>query len=271
MTIQFTIEMRNQIHDMPVRDEIREFLFKIWAEVLAISAVRQGLKHEETLLLKKTASNLIWASSAKPNRTDRARVISDLPELLQCLRTGLALLNMSPTEQEEHIKRVSAVLVEAFMSKTQAIADEQIQALAARLANLEDYISDDGAEELPLDAQSIEDLLDVDASALDVITDGGGTASAVMLEWARELDLGAWFVLKYNDQESQVQYAWRSPMGHLHLFASNVGHSYLIQTVRLAAYLQAGLLESQETEPLTQRATRDALDKLEANPDMLLA
>nr|WP_319564336.1 DUF1631 family protein [uncultured Rhodoferax sp.] len=271
LAIQFTIEIRNQIQDMPVRDEIREFLFKVWAEVLAISAVRQGPKHEETLLLKKTASDLIWAASAKPNRADRARVISDLPELLQCLRAGLTLMNMPASEQEEHIKRVSAVLVEAFMSKTQAIADDQIQALAARLANLEDYISDDGAEELPLDAQSIEDLLDVDASSLDVITEGGGKASAVMLEWARELDLGAWFVLKYKDQESQVQYAWRSPMGHLHLFASNVGHSYLIQTVRLAAYLQAGLLETQETEPLTQRATRNALSQLQANPSQLLS
>ncbi len=271
LAIQFTIELRNQLKDMPVRDEIRDFLFKVWAEVLALSAVRKGSKHEDTLLLKKAASDLIWAASAKPNRADRARVIADLPDLLQCLRDGLNLLNMPSAEQEDHIKRVSAVLVEAFMSKTQAIADDQIQALAARLANLEDYIGDDDAEELPLDSQSIEELLDVDASALDVILEGGGKASAVMLAWAHELDLGAWFTLKFNGQEAQVQYAWRSPMGHLHLFATSVGHSYLLQTVRLAAYLQSGLLEPQEAEPLTQRATRDALDKLQANPAQLLA
>jgi hypothetical protein len=92
-----------------------------------------------------------------------------------------------------------------------------------------------------------------------------------MLEWARNLDIGAWFVLKYNAQENQVQYAWRSPLGHLHLFASNLGRSYLIQTVRVAAYLQAALLEPQEREPLTQRATRNALGKLEAHPERLLA
>jgi hypothetical protein len=55
------------------------------------------------------------------------------------------------------------------------------------------------------------------------------------------------------------------------LFASNLGRSYLIQTVRLAAYLQAGLLEPQEREPLTLRATRKALGKIEANPERLLA
>ena len=271
LTIQYTIELRNQIKDMPVREEIREFLYKVWAEVLAVSAVRHGPQHEETLLLKKTASDLIWAASAKPNRADRARVISNLPDLLQCLRAGLTLMNLQQPVQEAHIKTISAILVEAFMSKTQAIADEQIQALAARLANLEDYVTDGGAEELPLDVDSIEELLGVDASALDVVTQGGGTAGPVMLEWARNLDLGAWFVLNYNAQETQVQYAWRSPLGHLHLFASNLGRSYLIQTVRVAAYLQAALLEPQEREPLTQRATRNALGKIEAHPERLLA
>jgi hypothetical protein len=270
LTIQYTIELRNQIKDMPVRDEIREFLFKVWAEVLAVAAVRQGAQHEQTLLLKKTATDLIWAASAKPNRADRARVIADLPELLQCLRVGMGLLGVVKAAQEAHIKVISDILADAFMSKTQAIAVDQIQALAERLAHLEDYCSDDGTEELPLDAQSIEGLLGIDASDLEVITSGGGSASAVMMEWAHDLDLGSWFRLDHNAQVAQVQYVWRSPLGHLHLFSSAVGRSYLIQSARLAAYLQAGLLEPQEEETLTVRATRDALGKLEANPERLL-
>jgi len=39
----------------------------------------------------------------------------------------------------------------------------------------------------------------------------------------------------------------------------------------LAAYLQAGLLVPREEETLTIRATRDAMAKLEANPERLLA
>jgi hypothetical protein len=271
LTIQYTIELRNLLKDMPVRDEVREFLFRVWAEVLAVAAVRQGPQHQETLLLKKSASDLIWAASAKPNRSDRARVIADLPVLLQCLRTGMSLLGLVKSAQEAHIKIISDILADAFMSKTQAIADDQIQALAERLAHLEDYVSDDGTEELPLDSDSIEELLGIDASELDVITNGGGSASPVMMEWARDLDLGAWFKLDHNNQFSQVQYVWRSPMGHLHLFASTLGRACLIQTARLAAYLQAGLIEPQEDEPLTVRATRDALGKLEANPERLLA
>jgi hypothetical protein len=271
LTIQFTIELRNQIKDMAVHTEIREFLFKVWAEVLAVSAMRQGPKHEDTMLLKKSASDLIWSASAKPSRADRARVIADLPDLLQSLRSGMALTNMPSEEQEAHIKVLSAVLVDAFMSKTQPIAEAQIRALAQRLANLEDYVTDDGSEELPLDSQSIEELLGIDASSLDVISEGGGEASPNMVEWARRLDMGSWFTLSFKMKKIQVQYVWRSPMGHLHLFVAGSGHSYLIQTVRLAAYLQVMLLEPHEREPLTLRATRDAMGKIEAHPERLLA
>ena len=51
---------------------------------------------------------------------------------------------------------------------------------------------------------------------------------------------------------------------------STDGKSYLIQARRLAAYLQAGLLVPTEEEALTVRATREALVKLEANPERLL-
>ena len=48
MAIQYTIELRKMLNDMPVRDEIREFLFKVWAEVLAVAAVKHGPQHAET-------------------------------------------------------------------------------------------------------------------------------------------------------------------------------------------------------------------------------
>jgi hypothetical protein len=41
-------------------------LFKVWAEVLAVAAMRKGPQHAETLELKRTSSDLVWAASAKP-------------------------------------------------------------------------------------------------------------------------------------------------------------------------------------------------------------
>ena len=269
LTIQYTIEMRNMLKDMPVRNEIREFLFKVWAEVLALVAVRKGPQHEETLTFKKSAADLIWAASAKPERSDRARVIADLPQLLQKLRAGMTLLGLVPSEQQAYIKTVSDTLADAFLSKTQAIAPERMAAMSEHLAHLEDFVSDDGSGDLPLDAQSIEELLGLDAASLDVVVDGGSNPTPAMLVWAQELQLGAWFTLNHNAHTDQVQLVWRSQRKQLHLLASNTGHSYLMQTRRLAAYLQAGLLLPQEQETLTERATRDALIKLEANPERL--
>ena len=270
LTIQYTIELRNMLKDMPVRDEIRSFLFKVWADVLALAAVRMGPQHAESVALKKSAADLVWSASAKPSRDDRARVIQDLPHLLQRLRAGMTLVGMSAAVQDAHIKTVSDTMADAFMSKTQAIPKVQIDAMNKRLANLEDFVSEDGLGDLPLDAESIEMMLGIDAATIDVVTNGGSKPTPAMAAWAQELQLGAWFMLDHNGKVAQVQYVWRSDRKHLNLFAASGGHSYLIQGGRLAAYLQAGLLLPQEEEALTVRATRDALTRLEANPERLL-
>jgi hypothetical protein len=268
--IQYTIELRKMLSDVPVRDEIREFLFKVWAEVLAVAAVKNGPQHQETLALKKSASDLVWAASAKPNRDDRAKVIQDLPELLARLRRGMTMLGLDSADQENHIKVIGDTLADAFLSKTEAIPHARIEEMTRRLANLEDFVSDDDAGELPLDQESIEMMLGIDASMIEVISVGGAQPSGAMMAWANELQLGNWFTLDHNGRMAQVQYAWRSERRQLHLFASGEGYCYLMPLRRLASYLQANLLVPTEEEALTVRATRDALAKLDANPERLL-
>jgi hypothetical protein len=270
MAIQYTIEMRKMLNDMPVREEIRDFLFKIWAEVLALAAMRNGAQHEQTITLKGAASGLVWAASAKPNRADRAKVIADLPKLLQLLRLGMTMLAMDNIAQEKEIKIISDTLADAFMSKTESISGDRIDAMAKRLANLEDYLSDEDVGDLPLDTEALVMMIGIDASNIEVITDGGSHPSEAMRAWAQELQIGSWFSLDHNGRTSNVQFAWRSDRKQLHLFASSDGRNFLIQARRLAAYLQAGLLLPAEEEALTVRATRDALAKLEANPERLL-
>ena len=270
LAIQYTIEMRSMLAEMPVREEIRDFLFKVWAEVLALAGVKNGPQHEETLALKKSASDLVWAASAKPNRNERGRVIQELPQLLQRLRQGMTLVGIEGKAQEAHIKVIGDTLADAFLSKTEAIPHARIEAMAKRLAHLEDFVAADPATDLPLDAQSIELMLGIDASMIEVVADGGSRPNAAMVAWAGELQLGNWFALDHNGAVTQVQYAWRSERKQLHLFAAPGGRSYLIQARRLASYLQAGLLLPTEEEALTVRATRDALAKLDANPERLL-
>jgi hypothetical protein len=268
--IQFTIELRKMLGNLPMRDEIREFLFKVWAEVLAIAAMKDGPQHADTINLKQVAADLVWAASAKPNRADRAKVIQDLPNLLKRLRSGMSLLGFDAAKQDEHIKVISDTLADAFMSKTETIDPKQIEDMSKRLKNLEDFVSEDDVGDLPLDAESIELMLGIDTSGIDIITTGGSDPTEAMRGWAMELDEGSWFNLDHNGNVARVQYAWRSQRGQLHLFASTNGRTYLFQVRRLAAYLQAGLVTPVEDEALTVRATRDAMSKIDANPERLL-
>jgi hypothetical protein len=270
MAIQYTIEMRRLLAELPVREEIRDFLFKVWTEVLALAAVRNGPRHVETVAFKQAASDLVWAASAKPNRAERSKVIQDLPKLLSRLRQGMTLVGITGADQEARIKTIGDIFADAFMSKTEAIPQDRIDAMARRLEHLEDFVATESGEaDLPLDRESIEMMLGIDASMIEVIADGGSRPSAGMVSWANELQLGNWFTLDHNGSTTQVQYVWRSERRQLHLFAARGGRSYLVQAKRLAAYLQAGLLLPAEEETLTVRATRDALAKLDANPERL--
>ena len=271
MTIQYTIEMRTMLNDMSVREEIREFLFKIWAEVLAITAMKNGPQHVHTLQLKQAAADLVWAASAKPNRIDRTRVIAALPGQLQLLRQGMTMLGLPLPVQDAHLKVISDTLADAFMSKTDAIPLEKVEAMGRRLTNLEDYLSDQDVGDLPLDTDSLVMMIGIDAANIEVIGNGGSQPTDAMRAWASELQPGSWFNLDHNGKVSHVQFAWCSDRKQLHLFVAADGRSFLIQMRRLAAYLQAGLLVPTEEEALTVRATREALAKLDANPERLLS
>ena len=270
LSVQYTIELRKLLDGMSVRDEVREFLFKVWADVLAMASVKYGMKHEETRALRQVASDLLWAASAKPNRNDRTRVIQQLPSLLQRLRQGMGLLGYPVDVQDKHLKSVSDTLADAFMSRTEVISQESLDHLSQRLANLEGYLPEGGVGDLDLDKDSIEMITGVDASNIEVINQGGSQPNEAMRAWAAELQIGSWFGLDHNGKLDSVQFAWRSQRGQLYMFVANTGRCFLIQANRVASYLQAGLLVPSEEETLTVRATRDALAKLDANPERLL-
>ncbi len=270
LAIKYTIEMRNMLKDIPVREEIRQFLFKVWADVLAVAAVKHSPQDEQIQMYKRAATDLVWSASAKPSRSARTRVIQNLPVLLQNLRQWMNVLGLSNAVQETHIKVISDALADAFMSKAEAVPYALIESMTRQLARLEDVVPPNGVGDLPLDAESIEMMLGIDASSLVVVAEGGTPPTPDMVNWATALSVGTWFTLDHNGAVSRVQFAWRSDKQKLHLFAAPNGSSYLIQAGRLAAYLQAGLLVPLEDEALTVRATRDALAKLEANPERLI-
>jgi Protein of unknown function (DUF1631) len=267
MAIQYTIELRKMLNDVPVQEGVREFLFHVWADVLATTAVKSE-NSEAVKDMKRAAADLIWSASAKVSRSERAEVIRRLPPLLKTLRDGMDEAGIPVPKQDEHIQRLNNSLAAAFTAKAAAISHERLEELMARLETLEELLPE--AEQVDIDESLVMDLSGHESSELEVVAEGGSMPTPAMLSWARELQVGSWYMLDYRSRNEAVQLAWQGMRRQLTLFVSPQGRGVLFQQHRLAAFLQAGLLVPAQDEALTVRATRSAMAKIDGDPSRLL-
>ncbi len=268
LAIQYTIELRKMLNEMPVQEGVREFLFQVWADVLAMAAVKSDNPGEATKDMKRAAADLIWSAGAKVSREERAEVIRRLPPLLKAIREGMEHAGVPSDKQDEHIQRLNNALAAAFTAKTAAIPNERLVELTARLETLEELLPE--ADDLEIDESMIHDLSGHESSELEVVGEGGSVPTTAMVAWARELQVGGWFMLDYRGRNEAVQLAWQGMRRQLTLFVSPQGRGVLFQQNRLAAFMQAGLLVPAQDELLTVRATRSAMAKLDGNLSRLL-
>jgi hypothetical protein len=268
MAIQYTIELRKMLNEMPVQEGVREFLFQVWADVLAVTAVKEGVQGEAIKTMKRAAADLIWSASAKVSREERADVIRRLPPLLKSLRDGMEQAGVGVDKQDEHIGKLNNSLAAAFTAKTASIPHDRLVELMARLETLEELLPD--AEDVEIDESLVLDLSGHESEELEVVGEGGSMPTPAMLAWAKELQVGGWYMLDYRSRNEAVQLSWQGLRKQLTLFVSPQGRGILFQKHRLASFLQAGLLVPAQDESLTVRATRDALEKLNVDPSRLL-
>jgi len=268
LAIQYTIELRKMLNEVPVQEGVRQFLFQVWADVLAMSAVRHGVQSDATKAMRTAASDLIWSAGAKVSREERAEVIRRLPPLLKKLRDGMESAGVPADKRDEHVRSLNDSLAAAFSAKAAAIPAERFEELRERLEALEELLPD--ASDVELDQTLMLDISGDSNSELEVVGEGGSMPTPAMLSWARELQVGSWYMLEYNDRNEAVQLAWQGMRRHLSLFVTASGRCLLFEQHRLASYLQAGLLLPAQDEALTVRATRTALAKLDNDPARLL-
>jgi len=267
MAIQYTIELRKMLNEVPVQEGVRAFLFHVWADVLAMTALKSDAQSDRTKQMKRAAADLIWSASAKVSREERAEVISRLPGLLRTLRDGMAQAGLPPEKQDEHVQALNDSLAAAFTARAAAIPAERLDELMARLETLEELLPD--ADDVQIDESIVMDLSGHESTDLQVVTEGGSMPTPAMVAWARELQVGGWYMLEHRGRVEPVQLAWQGLRKQLSLFVSQDGRGTLFQQQRLAAFLQAGLLVPAQDESLTVKATRSALAKLDGDPARL--
>lgn len=270
LAIQYTIELRKMLSEVPVQDGVRDFLFHVWADVLAVTAVRSGAQADITKSMKRAAADLIWSASAKSSREERADVIRRLPPLLKTLRDGMSHAGLAIDKQDEHVRQLNNALAAAFTAKTAAIPRERLDELMDQLETLEAMLPEDVEGDSHVDEMLVRDLSGHESDGMEVVAEGGSAPTPAMVAWARELQVGGWFMLDYRGRNEQVQLAWRGLRKQLALFVTPKGRGVLFSLNRMAAFLQAGLLLPAQDEALTVQATRQALAKLDGDPARLL-
>ena len=267
LAIQYTIELRKMLSEVPVQDGVREFLFHIWADVLATTAVRHGPNSADVRSVRDAATELLWTASAKTTREERAEVIRRLPPLLGTLRTGMGAAGMSPQRQDDALRSLNLALTAAFGARAVAISPQQLEQLKRRLETIEELLPD---EDFEIDDAWVMDEASHQHEGLEIVSEGGSMPDPDMLAWAERLRTGESFMLDYRGRHEPVRLSWQGMHRQLSLFTAGNGRCVLFQKARLAAFLQAGLLVPAQEESLTAAATRTALEKINADPSRLL-
>ena len=267
LAIQYTIELRRMLNEIPVQEGVREFLFHIWADVLATTAVRHGAQGSEVKVVRDAATELMWTASAKTTREERAEVIRRLPPLLATLRKGMGTAGMAGPRQEEAIRALNLALTAAFGARAVTITPQQLEQLKRRLEAIEEVLPDDDFE---IDDAWVMDETSHTQDGLEIVAEGGSMPGPAMLEWASQLQVGSAYMLEYRGRREAVRLAWQGMHKQLLLFVAANGRCVLFQKARLAAFLQAGLLVPAQDESLTVAATRSAIHKINADPARLL-
>jgi uncharacterized coiled-coil protein SlyX len=264
LAIQNTIEFRRMLEGEPVQDGVRQFLFDVWADVLATVSVSQGPSSERTRAMKRVASDLIWSAGAKVTREDRADVLRRMPALLKAIREGMSTAGIPAERQEDLIKKLNDSLTEGFTAKAAPLPQRKLQDLMEQLESLEEMLPE--SLQIDIDESFVRDIPGASDTELEVVVDGGGEPITAMLSWARELPVGSWYMLKHGSTERPVQLVWQGTRRLLALFVSADGQCKLFQLRRLAAYLQSGLIQPAQDEDLTIKGIRGTLDILSILP-----
>ena len=170
LAIQYTIELRKLLDGVPVQDGVREFLFQVWADVLATTAMRHGLQSDETRGVRDAALELVWIASAKTTREERAEVIRRLGPLLAALRQGMLAGGLPPERQETSLRALNISLTAAFAARSATIDPDQFARLKQRLEALDEILPDADFE---IDDSFALDLSGHESDELEIVAEGG--------------------------------------------------------------------------------------------------
>jgi hypothetical protein len=264
--------LTEQMTHVPAHATLRRFITGTWAHVLTQSVQQHGDQSPQTAGYLKTVDELLWSLKLPNHPKSRQRLLELLPDLLQRLRDGMALVQLPPAEQQavfdELMKAHSEALrpgprgVQAARKPDDQLTPEEI------VQRMREEAHPELPEPDPLDRPAFSDsLIDlasmqtVPAALMDDVEPSSSADEAG--QWVQRMAPGERYRLFLNGAWICVQLLWRSEQGHFFLFAGELPQQTHSVSLRALERLRAEkLLRPLHDQPLIQRAVDGMLVNL---------
>ena len=242
---------------------IRRFVTGTWAKVLAEAIVRHGEQDDRTVACIKLVDQLLWSLKLPDHPQSRQRLLSLLPGMLQCLRSGMALIAMPQAEQDAFLDELMAIHTVALRPGARGATAVSAEDIVQRMR---DEVVPPTAGAMAF-ADSVIDLSSMETVPADMMPSETGTAGADDPAGRVEgLRAGQRLRLFIRGRWTSVQMLWRSDQSLFYVFAGETsGRNHSITRRALERLALAGLLQPLEPKPLVQRAF-DLLMREQARP-----
>jgi hypothetical protein len=246
-------QLTEQARSVSTTPRIRHFVVQSWARVVAESMMRFGEGHERTMGYLKVVDDLIWSLRLPDHPQSRQRLLGLLPNLLKCLRSGMALISLPEAEQQAVLDDLMAVHTEAL--RPGARADAREPSPQEIMQRLRDEVPAEPLSEAGKGyADSLIEVFSMDTVPADLMSDADppGLAPTNPID---AMAVGAscrWFL---SGRWRRVQLLWRSDSRRFFVFAGETaGRTHSITRQALERLTSEGLVKPLSDTELIQRA-----------------
>jgi hypothetical protein len=273
--VLYTIELRKLLDDVPCEPRLRDFLLRSWVNVLCTTAGKYGANSEQTKRNLRLAADLVWHGMPKAADAERARAVSDLPELMRRVELAMADVGTPPEAQRKVTTRLRSLLLQVMRTPSAQAPSVVFDALIGKLQELESAVEQarERSVNYRIPLSTLRSQIAARSLALQVLEpcdfglDDHATAPGHLKTWAMHLPVGTWFKLDADERLQALQLVWVSPHKNYLLLSDATGTSGIVTEPNTLALLsQQGGFNPLETEPLTDRAARNALQRLQPSP-----
>ncbi|MBC7730432.1 MAG: DUF1631 family protein [Bacteriovorax sp.] len=243
----------DQMVPLRISPGVRRFVTATWAKVLAESMLRFGEHDDTTRGCVKLVDELLWSVQLPDHPRSRQRLLALLPNLLERLRGGMALIGLPGGDQQRILDELMAIHTEALRPGGRggavSLSPEQI---VQRLRD--EDLAPPSSMPTPF-RDSVIDLGSMETVPAEMMLTVPGKSADDMARHVDRLQPSHRLRVFLVGRWTRVQLLWRSQQSLYYLFAGETpDRTYSVARRALERLAAEGLMQMPEARTLVERA-----------------